>query len=324
MVVRAVGDVLLGRGVGRGWHEHDLSTLFAEARVLLRSADVTFGNLESVAAHRGQPGAKKILFRAHPATLLALKDAGFDAVSLANNHANDYGPRALTDTITHLQNLGVSPVGVRLNDATKPTLCVLNRKGLRLGLLAYNQFRAGHASLRNPGAMDAMLADIATARSQVDRLMVSMHWGVEYQSRPTIWQQRVGRAAIDAGADLVVGHHPHVYQGLERYRGGVIAYSLGNFLFDQPAKANRRGLLLEWRIQQPGTDTFQVWPTAIAARPYRARLLYGTRAERVLTEVATLSQALGTYGVVRGGTFKLAHAAPELSAARDATNTVPR
>jgi poly-gamma-glutamate synthesis protein (capsule biosynthesis protein) len=229
------GDVMLGRSVeAAATSRSDWAFPFRRVAARLQAADVAFGNLECVAATAGPPTT----FRADPRTLTGLREAGFDVVSLANNHTADAGLAALAEMASHLDRLGIGVAGLRYPPAAqRPT--IVRAKGVRIGFLAYS-WSAGDFLPRDGEPEIArtrrneMATEIAAARSDVDYLVVSLHMGADLAPRSGPGQQEKARAAIDAGADLVVGHHPHVPQEVERYGRGFIAYSLGDFVFDHP------------------------------------------------------------------------------------------
>jgi poly-gamma-glutamate synthesis protein (capsule biosynthesis protein) len=239
------GDMMLGRAVeaaasARG----DWALPFRRVAPRLQAADVAFGNLECVAATSGPPTT----FRADPRTLEGLREAGFDVVSLANNHAADAGIEALAEMASRLGDLGIAVAGLRYPPAEqRPS--IVRAKGLRVGFLAYSWSAGDFLSADGQPAIartrrEEMVGEIAHARSAVDYLVVSLHMGADLERRSGAGQQEKARAAVDAGADLVVGHHPHVPQEVERYGRGFIAYSLGDFVFDHP-ELSVDGALLE-------------------------------------------------------------------------------
>jgi poly-gamma-glutamate synthesis protein (capsule biosynthesis protein) len=251
-----VGDVMLSRGVGaRMEAEDDWSLPFEEIADLLRSADLRFCNLECPISDRGHNLHHLYSFRADPRALEGLRTAGFDVVSQANNHAYDWGPEALTDSLERLRGAGIRPVGAGQNAlaAHYPVLMSVGR--LRIAFLAYVDVdpreaaagvdRTGVAWLDPP----QVLADIRFARPLADLVIVCPHWGVEYALKPTRDQVQLAHQMIDAGADLIVGSHPHVVQPLEPYNTRWIAYSLGNFIFDQKSAATHRGLMLRVTVR---------------------------------------------------------------------------
>jgi poly-gamma-glutamate synthesis protein (capsule biosynthesis protein) len=182
--------------------------------------------------------------------------AGADVVSLANNHMWDYGLPALEDTLGYLATNDISAAGAgrTLEEARGPIVRTVG--GTRIAYLAYTNILPESALATDVRAgvnlynAIRMVADIARARTLADIVVVSFHTGTEYEVRHNADQERIYRSAIDAGADLVVGHHPHVVQDTERYKGKWIAYSLGNFVFDQNwSDATRQGMLLDVSVQ---------------------------------------------------------------------------
>jgi len=234
----AVGDVLLARGVAKQIDKHGADWLFDDTRDVLKGADLAFCNLECPLSTRGVPGKRRFLFRADPKHAAALLSNGFDVVSLANNHTLDYGRDAMLDTIEAVRKAGITPVGAGANKAEASRIQVVTRHGLRVGFVAYVDLPSyGVVTLPDkPGVAGvdsgSLPAEIRAAKKKCDALVVSFHWGVEYMKRPTERQKKLARLCIDNGADLVLGHHPHVLQPVETYKGRPIAYSMGGFVWD--------------------------------------------------------------------------------------------
>jgi poly-gamma-glutamate synthesis protein (capsule biosynthesis protein) len=250
-----VGDVMLSRGVGtRMQAEADYTFPFQEIAETLAAADLTFANLECPVSNTGRNRQHLYSFRADPKAIGGLTHAGFDVVSVANNHMYDWGPEALLDTLRRLREAGIKPVGAGANDLEAHYPVLVDLGGLRLAFLAYVDVepKVATAAPGRPGVAwlepERVLADIRFARPLADLVIVSPHWGIEYATQPNKQQVELARRMIDAGADLVVGTHPHVVQPLEEYHGRWIAYSLGNFVFDQKSPATRRGLMLEVKL----------------------------------------------------------------------------
>ena len=237
------GDVMLDRGVAfyvarRGDDDWRFPWRFVADR--LRLFDIVFVNHEGVMSAVGQDAGGVHSFNFPIAALDGLLFAGVDVVSLANNHSFDWGAAALCDTVRrlHTNNIGTVGAGCSYDEANAPHVHSFT-DGSSVGFLGYTPFYHpnGAAGHRSPGLSEydpvAMRQRVAALREQVDVVVVSLHWGEEYQPRSNAEQQRVGRMLIDAGVDIVVGHHPHVAQEVEEYNGGWILYSLGNFIFDQ-------------------------------------------------------------------------------------------
>lgn len=243
MLARAIGKLIAQRG--------DPRFPFAATADVFRSADIAFANLENPLSERGVSSGNTYSFRADPRTVEGLAAAGFDAVSVANNHIWDYGEDALSDTLSLLKENGITPVGggETYDDAHAPK--IITRGETRVAFLAYTnalplwlgEEEAVPAVARYSD--DILKADVTHAKKLADVVVVSFHWGEEYATRHNPEQERVAKFAIDSGATIVVGHHPHVVQEVEEYGGGYIAYSLGNFVFDQNFSPDtKRGLAL--------------------------------------------------------------------------------
>ncbi|MBA2954938.1 hypothetical protein GON03_11415 [Nocardioides sp. MAH-18] len=253
--VTIVGDIMLGRRVTG-------LPVLAPMSERLASADITVGNLESTLSDDGEPTQGGDSFHAPPAVRRDLRAAGFDALSLANNHAGDYGDRALVQTVDRLRAGGLPTFGAGrdLAEARRPV--VLERDGVRFGLLGFNAIgETPEAAPGQPGAvsvsmpprtgpldraeLDRVLADVRRLSRRVDAVVVLPHWGTQYTHRPDPIQHQVARELVRAGADLVVGGHPHWVQGAEQIGDALVVHSLGNFTFDMTEPQTREGLVLE-------------------------------------------------------------------------------
>jgi poly-gamma-glutamate synthesis protein (capsule biosynthesis protein) len=241
MLARTITDNMLGRPSDIPLLTPNPRFPFTSTGDRLRSYDITIGNLECVVSTVGTPiPGKPFTFEADPIGFQRLAGAGFDIVSVANNHSGDYGKAAFMDMLGHLPAWGIVPVGGGSNRQQAHQPVYRYSHSTMLGVLAYCEveppaFEAtdttpGHAWLRDDGSLQA---DISAARPHCDFLMTFMHWGYEgHTEEDPSTQQYYARTAIDAGADLVVGCHPHVIQPYELYNGKLIVYSLGNFVFD--------------------------------------------------------------------------------------------
>jgi poly-gamma-glutamate synthesis protein (capsule biosynthesis protein) len=235
-----VGDIMLDRGVKSSVNKNltgDYSELFSKVKGQLQNYDFLFGNLEGPVSDKGVDGGNIYSFRMDPPVIPVLKDVGFDAFSLDNNHILNYGLEALIDTKIRLKGSGLSLAGESF---------VLD--DVKIITLSFNQF----ANLD----LDKMKQEISSAKLDNDLVLTYFHFGDEYEPEPNEYQKNVAKLAIEAGADLVVGAHPHVVQTLEYYKNAWIAYSLGNFIFDQYfSKETMTGGLLEVEIN---TKTKQI------------------------------------------------------------------
>jgi len=231
-----VGDIMLDRDPGKAMLAG--SDPFADVAGLLEGADLTVGNLECVVADTGTRLDKHFTFRADPVAIPYLARY-FDAVSLANNHTGDFGHVALVETMYRLRRANLPFFGAGLNDREAHTPWVVEKNGVKIAVLGYNEFRprSFEAGPKTPGCAwsddDKVVADIKAIRPKVDVVMTFMHWGEEYKLQPNERQKALAHKMVDAGADVVVGNHPHVIQGHEYYKGRLITYCLGNFVFDE-------------------------------------------------------------------------------------------
>mgnify|MGYP003589211232 FL=1 len=263
-----VGDIMVaetpGELISRG------EDPFQPFAALLSSHDVRIGNLECVVATTGTAEEKPYTFRADPRTLPVLK-RHFDAVSLANNHSGDFGKAAFAEQLALMDKAGLPYFGGGRDATAAHAPWIVERNGVRIALLGYVEFkpRSFEADASRPGVAwsgedDDVIEDIIAARRvhRADIVIPFMHWGWEDEPDPSPRLRAFARRMIDAGADMVVGGHPHVTQGAEYYRGKPIIYSLGNFLFngfDTPATTT--GWVLSARVDRTGVVD---WRTHVA------------------------------------------------------------
>jgi poly-gamma-glutamate synthesis protein (capsule biosynthesis protein) len=261
-----VGDINLdgfpGRLVRRG------DDPFAPFAALLAGADIRVGNLECVVATRGEPLPKRPHnFRVHPRALTPLK-RHFDTVNLANNHSGGFGPVAFGDLLDLLDRHGIAYFGGGANLARAPTPLLIERHGLRVALLGYDEFLpcSFEAHYDRPGVAwgedEQVQHDITEARRhyRADLVVPFMHWGWEHETLAS--PRRLARLMIDAGAAAVVGGHPYVIQDAEAYRDGPIGYSLGSFVFDGfSTDIANTGWLLRLDLDREGA---RAWRTCVA------------------------------------------------------------
>jgi poly-gamma-glutamate synthesis protein (capsule biosynthesis protein) len=257
VTVTVVGDVMLARGVT------DPAAALAPLAPRLRGADVTVGNLESTLSRAGAPTQGGDSFGADPGVVEPLRRAGFDALSLANNHAGDFGEQAMLTTVRRLRAAGLRPFGAGQDLRAAGTPVVVTREGVRFGFLGFNAIgetpratpgSAGALSVRMPprtgplqeSDLRQVTTRVRSLDSRADVVVVLPHWGTQYTHVPEPVQRVVSRRLVDAGADLVVGGHPHWVQGLDRVGDAVVVHSLGNFVFDMDFMTQTlQGVVLE-------------------------------------------------------------------------------
>ncbi len=339
VTLAVVGDLFPSRSAFDGDRARDPA--FAEVVALLREADVSFGNFEIPLSDRGAPVQKMITIRTTPSMATSARSMGLDVVSLANNHILDYGHEALIDTINGLRGSGVLTVGAGADLAGALEPAIVDVEGTRFGFLAWSTLlpTGAAASPDRPGiaplevrtayevdpvylteeptsppvvrswvkedALQAALAHVREVRANVDFLVVSIHWGVGVGEGLAEFQQPLGHALIDAGADVVAGHHPHSIHGVEIYGGRPIFYSPGLFLEQVPREGVDEDTLALYALLSPDSYIalisvvdgsiahLRLIPTSsnVDGLPERAR---GEVAERISQRLTALSRPLDT------------------------------
>jgi poly-gamma-glutamate synthesis protein (capsule biosynthesis protein) len=292
-----VGDLMLTRGVT------DPVVALAPMAALLRRADLAVGNLESTLSTRGVPTQGSDSFGASPALVGVLRSAGFEALSLANNHAGDFGDDALLDTVGALRRSAIRPFGAGrdLEAAARPA--IVERGGVRFGFLGFNAIgetpRAGEGapgalSVRMPprtgplvrADLDRVLDAVRRTAREVDVVVVLPHWGTQYTHVPEPVQREVGRALVGAGADLVVGGHPHWVQGIDVVRRVPVLHSLGNFVFDMDFMAQTmQGVVLEATFWGARLRAIRLVPYAMDPQTFAPNRVGGRAAAQILDDV---------------------------------------
>jgi poly-gamma-glutamate capsule biosynthesis protein CapA/YwtB (metallophosphatase superfamily) len=303
----AVGDVNLGGDMSPILSANGFGYVWTGVKDKLSAATLTFANLECTMSYRGdQVQGKTFTFRGDPAALPSMRDAGVDVVSQANNHARDFGPVALGDCLGYLDADGIGHCGAGVDYTSAHVPAYMNANGLRVAFLAYDDigYAGWYADVNYPGVCDAtdtaqIAADISNAKQNADLVVVSFHWGTEKKTTPDAPQTALAHFAIDQGADMVLGHHPHVAQGFEFYRGKMIANSLGNFVFSPGSAEGRYTILTELSMDASGFVGARVSPVYISNG--RPAIMGGSDGTAWITQVAGLSQQLGTPARVSNG-----------------------
>lgn len=313
-----VGDIALTHSYDALYQAKGPDYPFELVRGPLARHDVLVGNLEAPFCLGGETYPLKVSLRAHPGYAAGIGRAGFTALSLANNHILDYREQAFYHTIGLLDSQGIMHcgAGVCLEDAYRPA--VIEKKGISIGILARcdvpidSPFYASETSRGiAPLDLDQLAGAIKSLKGSVHVVAVYLHWGKEDWRYPSPEQVRAARAIIDTGADLVVGHHPHVLQGVERYHGGYIAYSLGNFLFSdldwrwvsgegkvihsklRPGRARRQSAIFSADVSESGVQAVTLtgcWTDhTLRAQVVSGRRLFGARM-RTLSEPIAMNR----------------------------------
>lgn len=306
----AVGDIMLGRGVGaRLKKAGGFDKAFEDVAPLLNEGDIVFANLESPltdSTHSLDPNGK-IVLKAKPEAVSALTMAGFNVVSLANNHMMDYYEKGLYDTMSILDENGILHTGggSNIDEARKPVIMEVN--GIKVGFLAYTDMAemvfAGKpylsfAAKENksglaPRKNDIVLEDVKKLREQVDLVAVSLHWGIEDTFKISKDQIEFAHELIDNGADIILGHHPHQFQGMEIYKDKPIIYSMGNFIFDQNDPENQEGFIIDMKYKGKELVQFSAIPVRTIEKTY-VRIQKGEDASELIKRQMKLCSDLGT------------------------------
>jgi poly-gamma-glutamate capsule biosynthesis protein CapA/YwtB (metallophosphatase superfamily) len=309
--VIAVGDIMLGGRARRPIKENGRDYPFRAVLPILQRAPIVLGNLEGALAQKAQKQNRNFTYRARPKVASSLLRAGINVCTLANNHLVDCGREGVLETLEALAVAGVTPLGAAANETAAHVPVVREAGGLRIGLLAYYWNRRCAATANLPGSamgvFEELETDIRKLRSQVDRVIVTFHWGRPYKPEPSPRARAKARFAIDCGAHAVIGHHPHIIQALEIYRSRPIFYSIGNFAFGS-GNSKAEGLLLGFRFEDART-LVSVYPLYVKNRDprvnYQPKLMRGNAAEQLLRRLVEISKRGGRHLRIEGGTGKL-------------------
>jgi len=313
VTVAAVGDMIFDRRVKALISAAGGSAPLAKVAARLRQADVTIGNLESNLSQSGSPAVgKDVTFRGHPKGIVGLKASGFDFVALGNNHVLDYGAASLRDTLAALDSAGIGHAGAGMNRSAAWKPAVVKRNGATIAFLSFSQVlpanfvatdsRPGLA--RGRGNSDAVATAIRAAKARYDYVIVSFHWGVEYEDFANGEQVRDARRAVDAGADMVLSHHPHVIQGVEIYKRKLIAYSLGDFVFDHYSRKTGEAFILNAQLGPDGVVGVIATPVYLNSSGAPA-VVTGSEASTILKRLKQISSPHGTIVRIVGSTARI-------------------
>lgn len=302
----AVGDIMMSRYIGKVMAKKQLASFdgsgihypFKEIAGKLFEADIVVGNLESVIGVKSIDEKtyydKPYNFLAHPDTALVLKQAGFDVVSLANNHAMDYGPKRIIKTRQVLDEAAIKYFGAGSNEFEAREPSVISHNGTTIAFLGYGNGHSNdiYATDSKGGTARTIgkniKADIEKAKLKSDIVIVSLHWGFEYEDTPKNWQRKFAKNLIDYGADAILGHHPHILQGIEIYKGKPIVYSLGNFLFDQKKGKTTGGMIVELNFEDKKYKGINVIPLDRFST-YYPKVATGKKKQTALKELYAIS-----------------------------------
>ena len=300
LTVSAVGDITLGEDISFSplnnftavYTMNGPSWFFDNVRSVFSNDDITFANFEGTLTDQGTRENKQYAFRGDPSYANILKDGSVDAVTLANNHSQDYGAVSLTDTEKYLDEAGI-------DWCNGDKIILKDVNGIRAALIGIYVLADGEAKSKQ---VEETIAAAKEEGAQI--IIVAFHWGNEKENKPDSTQQILGRLAIDSGADLVVGHHPHVLQGIEKYAGKYICYSLGNFCFGGNSNPSDMDTIIfqqTFHVKRGGeidSGEVKIIPCSISSvdtwNNYQPTPATGEEAERILARVNELSEPFKT------------------------------
>jgi len=303
VTVAFVGDITFSRSGGAKFGNPD--KLLAAVKPQLLKADLTFGNLETPLSSRGKPAGKTYTFRGPTTAAAALKRAGFDAVSVANNHALDYGRIAFADTLKALNKAEVKPVGGGKDKKAAWAPVIIDKNGAKIALLAFSEISpasfaatSSKSGCAHTQKFSAIKKAVKASAKKADYTIVYMHWGIELDYTPSKRQIREARELIKAGASAVLTSHPHVLQPVEFHKGGLIAYSLGNFIFSPGSDKGHDSAILTLTLSDKGVKDVVAYPVYLSG--YTPKPAKGKTAKRILSILKKSSTKRGTKVTVKG------------------------
>jgi poly-gamma-glutamate synthesis protein (capsule biosynthesis protein) len=311
VTLNAVGDIMLAGSGENTFRKLGYDYPFAATTETLRQGDIVIGNLEAPVAISGQEFiAKKYRYRLSPKAAPALKNAGFTHLSLANNHILDFGAEGLQYTLQALEQQGLAFFGAGSDLASARKAWLTDIKGVRIAFLSYSLvypeefFATNNRAGTAPGYPSLFIADITAAKEAADYVIVSFHWGGEGLDRPKPYQVTAGHKAIDAGADIVIGHHPHVLQGVEYYRSGVIFYSLGNYIFGSMSRTAQNSIIARITVDN-GIREIEIIPLNVlnSDTRFQPRVEKGEAALNTISNLNSLSLPLGSSIIEANGRY---------------------
>jgi len=278
--VTSVGDIILGRGVYQKMQQLGYTSPFLGVAKKLEDADITFGNLENSISNNFVPPTMGMFFLASTKAIEGILLSGFDILGIANNHSTDFGLKAFSDTLDALEKNNILYVGGGRTELEAKNYKIVKTKGKSFAFLAVNSIIGDiPAKGDNPGTwkislepwgnlnqnqVDEVVSVIKKAKKETDFVIVMPHWGAEYKLYPNKEMMNLAKQMVNAGADLIVGTHPHWVQGIEIYNDKLITYSLGNFIFDQEwSKETRQGLILDTYFYRDKIISFSFTPVLI-------------------------------------------------------------
>lgn len=285
---------------------------FEKVNTLFKKKDILFGNLETALSEEGVPTEKAVSFHTSPENAKWLSQAGFDVVSVANNHTLDLGTTGLLNTLKTLNKNNILSIGAGTDIYSDS--CIIERNNLKIAFLAYCE--GGYQSPKNPIWINKLdynkiLRDVNILKRECDIIIVSLHWGIEKVFYPSIEQIKLAHNLIDNGVNIILGHHPHVLQAFEEYNGGFIAYSLGNFQLEfDPGECNglnnkrtNQSVILELIVGKDGYQSYNLIPVLLD-KNYYPQPADGKQAQEILGFIQNISVPIINGKITRNWWFE--------------------
>ena len=310
ITVLAVGDIYLGGSAAPYLKQNSYLYPFEPTKSILKDSDIAVANLEAPLTRRTAPFMEKeFILKIDPDATGAIKAAGFDVVTLANNHIMDYGQDGLQDTINFLDKADLKHAGAGrdLKDARMPAIISIKNK--KIAFLAYSKvfpeefYATKESGGTAQGIFEYVRYDIIEIKKQVDFVIVSFHWGEELMKYPKEYQIKLAHLSIDSGASVIIGHHPHVLQGIERYKNGLIFYSLGNFAFGSISQSMPEGMIVIVKFSNNRIGSAEFIPLNVNNKEvlFQPKPFQGERAENAIKNIQEISDRFQLSLTAKGG-----------------------
>lgn len=267
-----VGDIMLGRSIKTKSELNNYEDIFKDVSYLWKDSQYVSGNIESALLDNPEEfekSDKEIHLYAETKVANLLKNNGFTMANLSNNHLGDFGRQGVISTINAVKSAGLNYVGAGENIDDAATYDIQEVNGIKVATIGISDIvpKDFSANRTEAGILSTMYPSynrlVYEASQEADLVVVNLHWGVEYGVDETEDQEKIAKALIDAGADVIIGSHPHVLQPIQTYKDGIIFYSMGNFVFDQGWSRTKDSIVLNYYINEKGEGTFEVVPVRI-------------------------------------------------------------
>ena len=286
------GDLMLDRGVRDNIEENSSDYLFEDIKTIFKSSDIAIANFECVACDTSlKPIDKKFTFRANPEWLSSIYNNGITHVTLANNHSFDYGDEGVKQTAANLKYYGINSVGYNpdSNSSCLPTIIKINENSIAVFSCCFLKQNNSVVCNESTSALSERIKTFKETNPSY-LIFVCLHWGVEMELNPTTEQVAQAHLLIDAGSDAIIGHHPHVVQSIEVYKGKYIFYSIGNFIFDNNHAPANRGIFTVFSLSKGKIKPVQIIPFNIVES--KPKLMNTVESKIFMNEIGSVSQTL--------------------------------